>query len=127
MTPRMGSFGVLIFALMLMTSSLTVVHMVRAGANMTATIAISTLAPMTALVLSLVASVVLTRRSNTPPQRLVSELLTPRMGLFGVLIFVLMLVASSLTVVHMVSAGAKVGIKRLPVSVLVAALVTALD
>ena len=75
LTTRMGVLCSFILVLFL---SGTAVHMGWAGANMTATIAISTLAPMTALVLSLAALIFLTRRCASPPQRRVSELLTPR-------------------------------------------------
>ena len=88
---------------MLVASSLTVVHMVKAGANMTATIAVSTLAPMPLSVLSLAASVVMTRRCDSPPQRLVSELLTARAALF---MGTIMLIFLSGMAVYMGWAGA---------------------
>ena len=70
-------------------------------------------ASMTALVLSLAALIFLTRRCASPPQRLVSELLTPRMGVLCSFILVLFL---SEMAVHMGWAGAKLAANTMPVS-----------
>ena len=58
----------------------------RAGAKMKIygmPVSVFVAASMTALVLSLAALIFLTRRCALPPQRLVSELLTTRMGCFA--------------------------------------------
>ena len=102
----------------------TAVHMVRAGVKVEIMpVSGSAAASMTALVLSLAALIFLTRMCASPPQRLVSELLTPRTGLFC---WSIMLIFLSEMAVHIVRAGAKLEINGMPVSFSVAALIAAL-